>query len=77
MTETKEKISAKDSFTHVFFSNPVLVGGLVIGQLAAGDTSLQTGVALTITILFVTVPVLVFAAALGKNLPRWLRIGGE
>lgn len=74
MTETKEKISAKDSFTHVFFSNPVLVGGLVIGQLAAGDTSLQTGVALTITILFVTVPVLVFAAALGKNLPRWLRI---
>ena len=73
-TEVKEKFSAKDSLAHVFFSNPVLVGGLVIGQLAAGDTSLQTGVALTVTFLFVTVPVLVFAAAAGKLLPRWLRI---
>ena len=74
MTEVKEKLSAKDSFAHVFFSNPVLVGGLVIGQLAAGDTSLQNGVALTVTFLFVTVPVLVVAAAAGKYLPRWLRI---
>lgn len=74
MSEIKEKISAKDSFAHVFFSNPVLVGGLVIGQLAAGDTSLQTGVALTVTFLLVTVPVLVFAAAAGKYLPRWSRI---
>lgn len=73
-TEVKEKFSAKDSLAHVFFSNPVLVGGLVIGQLSAGDTSLQTGVALTVTFLFVTVPVLVFAAAAGKLLPHWLRI---
>ena len=74
MTKIKEKISAKDSLAHIFFSNPVLVGGLVIGQLAAGDTSLQTGAALAVTFLFVTIPVLVFAAAVGKYLPRWLRI---
>ena len=74
MTKIKEKLSAKDSLAHSFFSNPVLVGGLVIGQLAAGDTSLQTGAALAVTFLFVTIPVLVFAAAVGKYLPRWLRI---
>ena len=74
MTKIKEKLSAKDSLAHIFFSNPVLVGGLVIGQLAAGDTSLQTGAALAVTFLFVTIPVLVFAAAVGKYLPRWLRI---
>lgn len=74
MTEVKEKLSLKDSLGHLFFANPVLVGGLVIGQLAAGATSLQAGVALTITMLFITVPVLVFAAAVSKYMPRWLRI---
>lgn len=74
MTEVKEKLSLKDSIGHIFFANPVLVGGLVIGQLAAGATSLQAGVALSITMLFITVPVLVFAAAVSKYVPRWLRI---
>ena len=63
MPELKEKLLLKRSLDHVFFSNPVLVGGLVIGQLAAGATNLQNGVALTVTFFFVTLPVLVFAAA--------------
>ena len=44
MPELKEKLLLKRSLDHVFFSNPVLVGGLVIGQLAAGATNLQNGV---------------------------------
>lgn len=74
MENLKEKLSLKGSLDHIFFSNPVLAGGLVIGQLAAGATSLQNGVALTITFLFVTLPVLLFAAACGKALPKWSRI---
>ena len=74
MPELKEKLLLKRSLDHVFFSNPVLVGGLVIGQLAAGATNLQNGVALTVTFFFVTLPVLVFAAACGRFLPRWSRI---
>ncbi len=74
MAEVKEKLPLKDSLDFVFFSNPVLVGGLVIGQLAAGATNLQNGVALTITFLFVTLPVLIFASAIGKRLPHWSRI---
>ena len=74
MTELKEKLPLKSSLGYVFFSNPVLVGGLVIGQLAAGATTLQNGVALTITFLFVTLPVLIFAAACGKHLPQWSKI---
>lgn len=74
MTDTKEKLSVKDSLSYIFFSNPVLVGGLVIGQLAAGATTLQNGAALSLTFLFVTLPVLVFAALVGKYLPKWTRI---
>ena len=74
MTETKEKINIKDSLAYIFFKNPVLVLGLVIGQLAAGDTTLQNGAALSVTYFFIVVPVLVFAAAIGKKLPQWLRV---
>lgn len=74
MSELREKLPFKSSLDYVFLSNPVLVGGLVIGQLAAGATTLQNGVALTITFLFVTLPVLIFAAACGKYLPRWSKI---
>ncbi len=74
MAEIKEKTSLMDSLDFVLFSNPILVGGLVIGQLAAAATSLQNGVALTITFLFVTLPVLVFSSAFGKRIPKWSRI---
>ncbi len=74
MTDVKEKLSLKSSLNHILFANPVLVGGLVIGQIAAGATNLQNGVALTLTFAIVTIPVLIFAAALGKLLPKWLHI---
>lgn len=59
---------------HIFLNNPVLAGGLVIGQLAAGCVSLQCGAALSITFAFVSLPVLVFAAAIGRYLPKAMRI---
>lgn len=71
---TEEKSDLKESLSYLLFSNPVLVGGLVLGQLAAGATNLQNGVALTVTFLFVTLPVLVFAAACGRSLPKWSRV---
>ena len=74
MIAEKERSDLRESLSHVLFSNPVLVGGLVLGQLAAGATSLQNGVALTVTFLFVTLPVLVFAAAFGRSLPKWSRV---
>lgn len=74
MTEVKEKFSLKSSLNHILFANPVLVGGLVIGQIVAGATNLQNGVALTLTFAIVTIPVLIFAAALGKSLPKWLHV---
>lgn len=67
------KSSAKESLSYIFFRNPVLVLGLVIGQLAAGDTNLQNGAALSITYFFIVVPVLVFASAFGKKLSPWLK----
>ena len=73
MIESKEKLNLKESLAYLFFKNPVLVLGLVIGQLAAGDTSLQAGVALFVTYFFIVVPVLVFASVIGKKLPDWLR----
>ena len=74
MIGEKQKTNPLESLSYLLFSNPVLVGGLVIGQLAAGATSLQNGVALTITFLFVTFPVLIFASAFGKVLPKWSRV---
>ena len=74
MTEVKEKLSIKSSLNHILSANPVLVGGLVIGQIAAGATDLKNGVALTLTFAVVTIPVLIFAAAVGKYLPKWLHV---
>lgn len=74
MTENKEKLNLKESLGYIFFKNPVLVLGLVIGQLAAGDTTLQNGAALSVTYLFIIVPVLVFASAIGKKLPQWSKV---
>lgn len=73
MTEIKEKLDLKESLAYIFFKNPVLVLGLVIGQLAAGDTNLQNGAALSVTYFLIVVPVLVFASLIGKKLPEWLR----
>lgn len=64
----------REKADHLFFSNPVLVAGLVIGQVAAGAKSLQCAVALSITFLYITVPVLVFASVIGKRLPQVLRV---
>ncbi len=72
MTETKEKLNIKNSLAYLFFKNPVLVLGLVVGQLAAGDVSLQNGVALSVCYFFIVVPVLVFASTVGKKLPKWI-----
>ncbi|MBR5309670.1 MAG: hypothetical protein IKU42_00920 [Oscillospiraceae bacterium] len=75
MSEKTKKLSAeiKDSLGYLFFKNPVLVCGLVIGQLAAGCTNLQNGAALSITYLFIVVPVLVFASVIGKRLPEIIK----
>lgn len=74
MTVTKEKSEIRNSLSYIFFKNPVLVLGLVIGQLAAGDTNLQNGMALSVTFFFVVVPVLVFASMFGKKLPQWSKV---
>lgn len=76
MSEKAKNLSAeiKDSLGYLFFKNPVLVAGLVIGQLAAGCTTMQNGAALSVTYFFIVVPVLVFAATVGKNLPAWARV---
>ena len=71
---SKMKNAFKESLGYIFFRNPVLVLGLVIGQLAAGDTSLQNGVALSVTYFFISVAVLVFASVIGKKLPGWLKV---
>ena len=73
MIAEKEKTGFKESLGYIFFRNPVLVLGLVIGQLAAGDTTLQNGVALSITYFLIIVPVLLFASLFGKKLPDWLK----
>lgn len=71
MSEVKEKFNIKNSLGYLFYKNPVLVLGLIVGQLAAGDTNLQNGVALSICCFFIIVPVFVFAATIGKKIPKW------
>ena len=75
MSEKHKNLSAeiKDSLGYLFFKNPVLVCGLVFGQLVAGCTNLQNGAALSVTYFFVVVPVLVFASAVGRKLPEILK----
>lgn len=73
MNGMKEKTDIKSALSYIFIKNPILVLGLVIGQLAAGDTNLQNGAALSVTFLFVSVPVIVFASAFGKKLPAWTK----
>lgn len=76
MTEKAKNLSAevKDSLGYLFFKNPVLVVGLVIGQLAAGCTNLTNAAALSVTYFFIIVPVLIFAASVGKKLPQWIKV---
>lgn len=68
------KAEFKESLAYIFFKNPVLVLGLVIGQLAAGDTNLQNAAALSVTFLFLTVPGMVFASTLGKKIPSGFNV---
>ena len=63
------KAEIKKSLEYIFVKNPVLVLGLVIGQLAAGDISLQNAAAVSVTFFFITVPVMLFASTLGKKIP--------
>ncbi len=63
----------KDSLGYIFFKNPVLVLGLVIGQLAGGDTNLRNAAALSVTYFLIIIPVLLFASSIGKKLPDWLK----
>ena len=63
------KTELKESLGYIFFKNPVLVLGLVLGHLAAGDINLQNAAALSVTFLFITVPVMLFAATIGKKIP--------
>ena len=64
----------KKSLEYIFFKNPVLVLGLVIGQLAAGDISLQNAAALSVTFFFITVPVMLFASTIGKKIPAGINV---
>ena len=63
------KTELKESLGYIFFKNPVLVLGLVLGHLAAGDINLQNAAALSVTFLFITVPVMLLAATVGKKIP--------
>ena len=63
------KAEIKKSLEYIFVKNPVLVLGLVIGQLAAGDISLQHAAALSVSFFFITVTVMLFASTLGKKIP--------
>ena len=71
---SKMKNAFKESLGYIFFRNPVLVLGLVIGQLAAGDTNLTNAAALSVTYLLISVTVLVFASLIGKKLPACLKV---
>lgn len=71
---SKMKNAFKESLGYIFFRNPVLVLGLVIGQLAAGDTNLKNAAALSVTYLLISVTVLVFASLIGKKLPACLKV---
>ena len=68
------KSAFKESSAYLFTKNPVLVLGLVIGQLAAGVSNLQNAAALSVTYFFVVSGVLVFASLFGKKLPGWLKV---
>lgn len=68
------KSAFKESSAYLFAKNPVLVLGLVIGQLAAGVSNLQNAAALSVTYFFVVSGVLVFASLFGKKLPGWLKV---
>lgn len=68
------KAEIKESLEYIFFKNPVLVLGLVIGQLAAGDTNLQNAAALSVTFLFITVPTMLFASTFGKKVPTGFNV---
>ena len=70
---SKAKADFKESLGYIFFKNPVLVLGLVIGQLAGGDTNLRNAAALSLTYFLVIVPVLLFASTVGKKLPSWIK----
>ncbi len=68
------KAELKESLGYIFFKNPVLVLGLVLGHLAAGDANLQNAAALSVTFLFITVPVMIFASTIGKRIPSGFNI---
>ena len=68
------KTELKESLGYIFFKNPVLVLGLVIGCLAAGDINLQNAAALSITFFFITVPVMIFASLAGKHIPHGMDV---
>lgn len=68
------KAELKECLGYIFFKNPVLVLGLVLGHLAAGDINLQNAAALSVTFLFITVPVMLFAATVGKKIPSGFNV---
>ncbi len=72
MTEINIKPNIKEGLAYIFTKNPVLVLGLVVGQLAAGDTTLQNGAALSVAFLFITLGSLLFASFFGSYLPEWI-----
>jgi hypothetical protein len=63
-----------DSFRKILFSNPVLVGGMVVGEIIIGATSLQNAIALSITFAIVTIPVLLLAPLIAYFVPKTWRI---
>lgn len=64
----------KDSFRKILFSNPVLVGGMVVGEIIIGATSLQNAGALSVTFAIVTIPVLLLAPLIAYFVPKTWRI---
>lgn len=59
----------QDRFSGILYRNPVFTLGLAIPIVIMGTTSLKVAAAFCIAALITIVPVMVFCAVVGKNLP--------
>ena len=70
--ESRKKISHK--YRGLISRNPVLVGGLLLAPAVVAAFSLKNAVALSLTLILVTLPTLIVASLVRRRVPAWLRI---
>ena len=61
-------------FSGITTRNPVFVEGLLLAPVIVASTSLKNAVALSITLMVVTLPSIVLASMVKTSLPHWLRV---